>query len=196
VILGTSYLKWLVLQAYYTWGSSVNFVPPFGSTPLACPGSPSVVALNCPPFLARSDTAGATVSLRPTSAIRIDNTYLFSRLRDRESALAIFNNHIVRTKWNWQLTRELSLRMILQYTATLANPTFTSLPATKQLNGDFLITYLLHPGTAVYVGYNTDFQNINPTLQLAPAGGLLRTRDHLINDGRLFFVKVSYLFRF
>jgi hypothetical protein len=196
VILGTSYLKWLVLQGYYVWGNGVNFVPPLTSTPASCPGSPLVVSTNCPPFLARSDTAAATASLRPTSALRIDNTYLFSRLRNRESALAIFNNHILRTKWNWQLTRELSVRMILQYTATLSNPAFTSLPTTKQLNGDFLITYLVHPGTAVYVGYNTDFQNINPALPLAPNGGLLRTRDHLINDGRLFFVKVSYLFRF
>ena len=196
VLLGTSYLKWLVLQGYYTWGNGVNFAAPFAAAPLTCPGVPSIVATNCPPFLARSDNAGATVSVRPVSAIRVDNTYLFSRLRDRESNLAIFNNHIIRTKWNWQLTRELSVRMILQYTATLANPAFTALPTTKQLNGDFLITYLLHPGTAVYVGYNTDFQNIDPALGFASTGGLLRTRDRLINDGRLFFVKVSYLFRF
>ena len=86
--------------------------------------------------------------------------------------------------------------MILQYTATLSNSAFTSLPSTKQLNGDFLITYLLHPGTAIYVGYNSDFQNIDPSLALSPTAGLQRTRDRLINDGRLFFVKVSYLFRF
>ncbi|PYX37315.1 MAG: hypothetical protein DMG81_14415 [Acidobacteria bacterium] len=86
--------------------------------------------------------------------------------------------------------------MILQYTATLSNSAFTSLPSTKQLNGDFLITYLLHPGTAIYVGYNSDFQNIDPSLALSPNTGLQRTRDRLINDGRLFFVKVSYLFRF
>jgi hypothetical protein len=135
-------------------------------------------------------------SLRPTSALRIDNTYLFSRLRDRDSSAAIFDNHIIRTKWNWQFTRELSVRMILQYTATLSNQALTSLPTTKQFNGDFLITYLIHPGTAIYVGYNSDLQNINPALLPSSSGGLLRTRDKLINDGRLFFVKVSYLFRF
>jgi hypothetical protein len=130
------------------------------------------------------------------SALRIDNTYLFSRLRDRENGMAIFNNHIIRTKWNWQFNRELSFRMILQYNATLANPQFTSLQTTKQFNGDFLLTYLIHPGTAIYIGYNSDLQNINPDLQLDPSGNLLRTRDRLINDGKLFFVKVSYLFRF
>jgi hypothetical protein len=137
-----------------------------------------------------------TISVRPISSLRIDNTYLFSRLRERDSAAAIFNNHIIRTKWNWQFNRELSFRMILQYSATLANPTLTSLATTKQFNADFLLTYLIHPGTAIYVGYNSDLQNIDPALQVVPGSGLLRTRDHLINDGRLFFVKVSYLFRF
>jgi hypothetical protein len=196
VIFGTSYLKWLLLQGYYQWGNNINFVPPVAQTPLACPGAAGIAFTSCPPFLARSDDANLTVSVRPISSLRIDNTYLFSRLRDRDSAAAIFNNNIIRTKWNWQFNRELSFRMILQYTTTLANSAFTSLPTTKQLNADFLLTYLIHPGTAIYVGYNSDLQNIDPALQFAPNGGLLRTRDHLINDGRLFFVKVSYLFRF
>ena len=196
ILWGTSYLKWARLQGYYQWGDGVNFVAPFSVSPLTCPGVPVVTGTTCAPFIAKSDGASTGISFRPFSALRIDNTYLFSRLRDRETGAAIFNNHIVRTKWNWQFNRELSFRMILQYTATLANPQFTSLQTTKQLNGDFLITYLIHPGTAVYVGYNSDFQNIDPELQNDPNGNLLRTKDRLINDGRLFFVKVSYLFRF
>ena len=196
LIWGTSYLKWLLLQGYYSWGNGVNFVPPLQPAPLACPGSPNVFSTFCPPFLARSDNANLTISVRPGAALRIDNTYLFSRLRDRDGGAAIFNNHILRTKWNWQFTRELSVRMILQYTATLANPGFTSLPTTKQFNGDFLLTYLVHPGTAIYVGYNSDLQNIDPALAFSPLSGLQRTRDRLMNDGRLFFVKVSYLIRF
>jgi outer membrane receptor for ferrienterochelin and colicin len=171
-------------------------VAPFAATPIQCPGLPAVISTACTPYLARSDGASALVSFRPLSALRIDNTYLFTRLRDRQTGMAIFNNHIIRSKWNWQFNRELSFRMILQYTSTLANQQFTSLQTTKQLNGDFLFTYLIHPGTAIYVGYNGDFQNIDPELQLDPTGNLLRTRDRLINDGRLFFVKVSYLFRF
>ena len=193
---GTSYVKWMSLQGYYEFGDSVNFVAPFAATPIQCPGLPAVISTACTPYLARSDGASALVSFRPLSALRIDNTYLFTRLRDRQTGMAIFNNHIIRSKWNWQFNRELSFRMILQYTSTLANQQFTSLQTTKQLNGDFLFTYLIHPGTAIYVGYNGDFQNIDPELQLDPTGNLLRTRDRLINDGRLFFVKVSYLFRF
>jgi len=43
----------------------------------------------------------------------------------------IFDNHIIRSKWNYQFTREFSLRFIGQYTATLANQNFTSLQTTK-----------------------------------------------------------------
>ena len=196
VIFGTSYLKWLLLQGYYSWGDGINFVPPETQTLATCPGAGGIAFVACPPYLARTDTGHLSVSVRPISSLRIDNTYLFSRLRDRASEAAIFNNHIMRTKWNWQFNRELSFRMILQYTTTLANSAFTSLPTTKQFNADFLLTYLIHPGTAIYVGYNSDLQNIDPALQTAPSGGLVRTRDHFINDGRLFFVKVSYLFRF
>jgi hypothetical protein len=72
------------------------------------------------------------------------------------------------------------------------------------MNYDFLFTYLVHPGTAVYVGYNTNLQNLEPQLCLLIAGtnicdpagpGLLRTRDSFINDSRVFFIKLSYLWR-
>jgi hypothetical protein len=39
------------------------------------------------------------------------------------------------------------------YDAVLANPSFTFLETTRNFNADFLITYLVHPSTAVYVGY-------------------------------------------
>jgi hypothetical protein len=176
---GTSYLPKVTVQGYYQSGTGVNFVP----------------AANQVPTLASADFGNLVVSLRPIMALKIDNTYLLERLRDRGAS--VFDNHIVRSKWNWQFNRELSLRLILQYTATLANPALTSLETTKQFNADFLVTYLVHPGTAIYVGYNSDLQNLDPSLTLDPAtGSILRTRDDYINDSRQFFVKVSYLFRF
>ena len=94
--------------------------------------------------------------------------------------------------------------MIETYNSLLTNPTQTPLYPAKGFNTDFLVTYLLHPGTAVYVGYNSNLENVNPALcdrlpgsaQCDPAGpGLLRTPNGYINDGRLFFVKISYLIR-
>ena len=56
--------------------------------------------------------------------------------------------------------------------------------------------YLVQPGTAIYVGYNSNLQNLDRSLALDPDGNLLRSRNQFLNDGRQIFVKVSYLFRF
>lgn len=179
--------------AQYFWGDSINFVPGFSPYPYL------------KPYLARSDLGEVLATFHPFNQLTVDNTYLFSRLRTRDTNANIFNNHIVRTKWNWQFTRELSLRVILQYNATLTQnlPSvsadqflYTYLPTTKNFNTDILITYLLHPGTAVYVGYNTNQQNLDPTLQIDPILRGVHNGTRMINDGRLFFVKVSYLLRF
>jgi hypothetical protein len=59
-----------------------------------------------------------------------------------------------------------------------------------------LLTYFVHPGTAFYIGYNSDLQNLNRSLGLDQSGNLLRTPGHFLNDGRQIFVKISYLFQY
>ncbi|MBZ5681451.1 MAG: carbohydrate binding family 9 domain-containing protein [Acidobacteriia bacterium] len=199
----TGYFPKMTVGASYYWGDGVNFVPAAGSP------------FSGAPFLARSDTGTAMLTLRPVKPLKIENTYLFERLRATDSTYlaavaltpgigkGILNDHIVRSKWNWQFTPKLSLRVILQYNALLANTPgnavypYTFLPTSKQFNADFLITYLVHPGTAVYVGYNSDVQNLDHGLMPDPAGlAGLNTAKGFINDSRQFFVKVSYQFRF
>jgi hypothetical protein len=204
VRLQTGYLRRVTVGAVYDWGDGVNFV-----------ASPSAPAPLNRPFLARSNTASAFLWFRPLKPLKIENTYLFSRLRATDStyleALAqtpgigkgIFNDHIVRSKWNWQFTPQLSLRLIMQYNSLLANTPgntvypYTYLPTEKQFNADFLLTYLIHPGTAIYVGYNSDLQNLDHSLVQDPVGlaGLYTAKGYM-NDSRQFFVKVSYQFRF
>ena len=45
---------------------------------------------------------------------------------------------------------------------------FTSLQNAKSFNADVLFTYMVHPGTAIYVGYNTDLANIYRPLTSSP----------------------------
>jgi hypothetical protein len=94
------------------------------------------------------------------------------------------------------------MRLILQYNGLLAGTPgvgspYTGLPTQKEFNADFLVTYLVHPGTAIYVGYNSDLQSLNvePETALAP-GAVTNTAKGYLNDSRQFFVKVSYMFRF
>jgi hypothetical protein len=145
-----------------------------------------------------------TMSIKPTGNLEIDNTYILDRVLNGAANHASFNNHIIRSQWNYQFTRALSLRAITQYNGLLANPVYSSLQTTKDLNFDLLLTYLVHPGTAVYVGYNSNLENVIPGLCLPAPGGAIGCDPNgsgivrgngLINDGRVFFVKVSYLFR-
>src|SRR5438094_25583 len=143
------------------------------------------------------------ICLKPTRHLQIDNTYILDRVLNGAVHHAAFNHHIIRSKWNYQFTPALSLRFITQYNGLLANPARSSLTTTKNLNFDFLITYLPHPGTAVYVGYSSNLENLVPGLceQLPgstaciPNGPALVRSNSFINDGRQFFVKISYLFR-
>jgi hypothetical protein len=176
--VGTQYFKWINLDLEMDWGTVTNFVPRSG-----------------PPVLAFSNTAAMKGTIRPVKGLTIENTYFMTRLLDQDTHLNIFNNHIMRSKWNYQFTKEFSLRMIGQYVTTISNPGLTTLQNTKNFNGDVLFTYLLTPGTAIYAGYNSNLQNLDPRLQFT-ADGLLRTRNSFINDGRQIFIKLSYLFRY
>jgi len=203
----TSYLKKATVTATYYWGDGVNFE----ALPPVAPAAPT---LYNQPFLSRQDTGTANLIFRPIKPLKIDNTYLFERLRTTNSAYlsvasqtsgaghGIFNDHIIRSKWNWQFTPQLSMRVILQYNSLLAatpgpGSPYTYLPTAKEFNADFLVTYLVHPGTAIYIGYNSDLQNLD-VVSATPTvpGYVANTARGYINDSRQFFVKVSYLFRF
>jgi hypothetical protein len=169
-------------SAEWTWGQRINLAPPAGQAPA----------------LANRISGEFGVTVRPSTRLRIDNTYLLFRLTSRQDGSSVFNNHILRSKWNYQFTRELSARLIFQYDALLANQRNTSLETRKNFNADFLLTYLLHPGTALYLGYNTNLQNLDVIPCALPAActtQVVRT-SRFRNDARGFFVKFSYLFRF
>ena len=198
--------KWLTLNSRYAWGIRQDYFP---AAPLI-------------PFLGNKQQLNAGFTLRPFARFRFDQTYIYTRLGTRVSPLAtsngsppvavssgqnIFNNHLMRSKLNYQFTKEFSLRLIVDYNATLANPQLLDLQTnlgsfdggptvpTKKFTPDILFTYLLHPGTAIYFGYTDGYTNLHlvpgtpPTVP--PATG-----SPTIPTGRIVFVKVSYLFRY
>jgi hypothetical protein len=198
----TNYFKRFYLQADVRFGTRVNY-----DTPCYGRDKDPETCNSYFPFLARRTSANATLTIRPTRELRIDNTYILFRLyqcpecwnpqRQLPRPFGSMNNDIIRSKWNYQFTKELSLRFIGEYNAVLANPKFTYLQTSKNFNADFLFTYLVHPSTALYVGYNTNLENIAEPLGPDGLGGI--NHDPLAplrNDGRNFFVKASYLFRF
>ncbi len=159
-------------------GKDVNFFP----------------AANEAPFSANLTEISASFILRALRNLQFRNNYFFTSLATT-SGETIFNDHIIRTNANYQFSRNLSLRVILQYEGTITNSQLTTLENRRNANADVLVTYLLNPWTALYVGYNGNRQNWE-WIEDAEGRQLIRGTGHLTNDANQFFLKFSYLFRF
>ena len=139
----------------------------------------------------------AELSLRPTSQIRITASTVYAQiLRNRDDS-EFARSLIPRLKTEYQATRHLFLRGILEYRAereaSLVDPR-TGAPLVRngqpilggEDNGirlDALLSYEPTPGTVAYVGYGSSYAEISP----------LRSGFRRQNDG--FFVKLAYQFR-
>ena len=155
------------------------------------------------PFLLNQQTVQLLFTLQPLHPLTADNTYLLDRDFAVSNGAFVYESQTFRTKLNYQFTRAFSARVIVEYDSTLANPAETSLLRRRQIGTQALLTWLPHPGTAVYVGYNNDLQNIDRTLcyrlpggQCDPSNTTIPRGPGYLNDGKQIFVKASYLFRF
>lgn len=155
------------------------------------------------PALLHQNYLQALVTIQPFRSLTIDNTYLLDRDFTAAQNAFAFENQTLRTKINYQFTRAFSARVIVEYDSTLANPAYTSLVRTKQVSTQALLTWLPHPGTAIYLGYNNDLQNLDRGLCNHGIGGacnpnfpILPRSNQYLADGRQLFLKASYLLRF
>jgi hypothetical protein len=170
--------------------------------PVSCPATPPI-APTCVPFLMNQETVQALFTLQPLRQLTADNTYLLDRDHAVAGGALVYESQVFRTKVNYQFTRAISARVIVEYDSTLANPAETSLLRTKGVGTEALLTWLPHPGTAVYIGYNNDLQNLDRSLCNRLPGGACDPNNtvapraaNFLNDGRQIFIKASYLFRF
>lgn len=171
--------RWIGFGVTYQQGQSINISPASG----------------LPPFLGRGNELELSFTVRPSKQLAVTNSYLQSRLLTIDKGLNIFNNNIFRSRWNYQFTPRLALRLIGEYSNVLPSQRLSSLAYSKRLSGDILLTYLVHPGTALYVGYNNMLENFD-RLALAQTGVLARSNRNLLSTGAGLFVKVSYRYQF
>jgi uncharacterized protein DUF5916 len=180
----TAWLKWLEAGADLQRENAINFFPAGGLAP----------------FLANGSSAELTATVKPIAPLRVDQTYLFTRLSARESragapsGAVIVDNHILRTRASYQFTRALSLRAIVDYSAVLPDERLIALDREKRFAADFLMTYLVNPWTAFYVGYTDGYANVE--IDPLSRDRLRLTDSPFHSAARQVFVKMSYLFRF
>lgn len=126
------------------------------------------------PELGRSFDLTANATLRPTQRLLIQPRITYAELRDRETGEAFFSGYIARSRVDYQVTRRLFGRVIVQYN-----------DFSDRLEVDPLLTYRINPFTAFHVGSTHDYD----TFSRADAGSYLR------QTSRQFFFKFQYLFR-
>jgi hypothetical protein len=170
--------------------------------PVTCTATPPI-APNCLPSLMNQENAQVLFTLQPGRQLTVDNTYLLDRDHEVAGGALVYESQVFRTKINYQFTQAMSARAIVEYDSTLANPAETSLLRTKEVGTEALLTWLPHPGTAIYIGYNNDLQNLDRSLCNRLPGGACDPNNttaprapQFLNDGRQIFIKASYLFRF
>ena len=175
ISLSSQYVSQLTFSGTYTSGQAINLVPLRSEMPTP----------------ADSVEATLTFTARPNRHLLSENTYVLSRLTSIGTGERIFSNHILRSRWNWQFSPELALRVILQYDAVFANPSRSRLETRRTFNADVLFTCLVNPWTALHVGYNGNLQNI--ALQPTDVGARIVRAGGMFQDARQFFIKFSYL---
>jgi len=182
----TDWYRWLSVSGDLEIGDGLNYKPAEGLVP----------------FTGKARQAGMTVTLRPGARLRLDETYIYSGLRTGKRSevpgvaegTSVFNNHLVRSKVNYQFTRRHSLRFIFDYNSVLPNTSLVDLEKEKRVGLDFLFTYMVNPGTVFYAGYTDLYENYRLNPLISPE--LERIPNPTLNTGRQFFVKLSYLLRF
>jgi len=147
-------VKWFGITTSLARGESAHYYPLRGLKP----------------GTSRSTEAAVDFTVRPGGRMRFDETWFYTSLE------GVFSNHVVRSKVHYQFTRALSLRGILDYSEVSARPGVTTIASEKRVTGDVLLTYLLHPGTAVYLGYTS------------------RSEFWTQRDSRQVFFKLTYRF--
>jgi hypothetical protein len=182
VSFSSSALGWLSVWSLYSQGNAINYTPAAGVTP----------------FLGLKQGMYASVTLRPSARLHIEQILLHEHFATLPDAVllpkrTVFDTSIIRWKMNLQLTRSLAIRGIFDYNQLDSQSRLFSTPGSSQLMGDVLLRYVLHPGTALYVGFNSRYENLVIDPRSAAVSNI---GPPTFPMGHQIFVKLSYLFRF
>lgn len=176
----TEWLAWLGGEVVYMWGTDVNHDPAEGLDPERGKAAESEI----------------TIFLRPTNQLRLEGGYVHGSLDTEQTSERMFTENKIRSKLNYQFNRELSLRAIFDVGWEDFNTELVDAddPRERVWAIDLLLTYLLHPGTALYLGYTDAHENLQTVG--SPPEEVIRSKDPDLSVGRQIFIKVAYLLRF
>jgi hypothetical protein len=140
------------------------------------------------------NSAHLSVDLKPIDRLVIEPDIDWVRSVHVDSKQELFRQFIARTRMRFQVNKQLSARLVVQYvdwkqariTAKTASGTSYSVISGKAWDVDPLVTYRLSPFSVLYVGSTHDYNYF-------PPGDTYNSQWRL--SSRQFFVKLQYLFR-
>jgi len=128
-----------------------------------------------PLVLGRQLGYGAWLDLKPWDRLILESRFDYARSEDRDTGEELFAGWVARTRIGLQMTREFSLRLILQYD-----------DFDRVWEADPLLTYRINPFSIFYVGSTRDYLDYGED-------------EHPITGWRLsdrsYFLKLQYLFQ-
>lgn len=147
---------------------------------------------------ARGTSATASITMRPSPAVRVFGTLAVQKLERKRDGSEFARTVLPRLKVEVQPNRSLFFRMVGEYRSErqsmlidpvsgdpiLINGSASPARQTDRLRVDWLASYEPTPGTVAFLGYGSTLRGDRPLTFRA----LERTEDGL-------FVKVAYLFR-
>ncbi len=125
----------------------------------------------------------AWLDLRPLDNLFIENWYNYTRAESMDG-VELYDGFTYRSRWNYQFTRELALRLVVEYD-----------DFSKTWDADPLITYQLNPFSVLYAGTSYGYQEYGIYDESEGDDDPVRIGDDWKLRSRQFFVKLKYLFQ-
>jgi hypothetical protein len=130
------------------------------------------------PVLANSFDLVAYVDFKPIQRLVISPVAEYAKMESRQDGSTFYEGNIWRTRFDYQFTRRLFVRLIMEYDNF--DDYFTLEP---------LLTYRINPFTVFYLGSNSGYEYFDRNVY----AGLNDSQWKL--SERQFFAKFQYLFR-
>ncbi len=137
-----------------------------------------------PPVMGRETSIEASAYVKPSDRLRIEPTFSYGRSEHLQTGEEFFEGFIARTRVNYQFTREVSLRLVVQYH-----------DFGERWDIDPLLTYRLSPFSVFYVGTTYDYGNLDGLSEADRNGSRTYYKENWMLSARQFFMKLQYLFQ-
>jgi hypothetical protein len=131
------------------------------------------------PELGDQISMSANLTFKPSQRLQIQPSWNYAQMESRERDETFYAGYILRTRFNYNFTREWFLRLVLQYNEF-----------SDRFDVEPLLTYRLNPFTVFYIGATSrlDFYGAHDYDELDASEWKLSQQQ--------FFTKVQYLYQF